>query len=54
MKAIEHNKAIVPPQLGGENSRDALNSDFVREVMTTTIERLQAWYAAQCNGDWEH
>jgi hypothetical protein len=20
----------------------------------TTIERLQAWFASQCNGDWEH
>jgi len=20
----------------------------------TSLERIQAWYAAQCNGDWEH
>ncbi|HVS54527.1 MAG TPA: immunity 53 family protein [Opitutaceae bacterium] len=22
--------------------------------MKTELERLQAWYAAQCNGTWEH
>jgi hypothetical protein len=22
--------------------------------MTSTLEKIQLWYKAQCNGDWEH
>jgi hypothetical protein len=27
---------------------------IARCMTITVLERLQAWYEAQCNGDWEH